>query len=50
MERKYESVNKMERRPPGLLSMASESVMANLPIILCGLVVIVAAARELLLL
>ena len=47
MERKYESANR-ERQAPGFMGMVSESFMANLPIIVCGLVVIFTMARELL--
>ena len=45
MESKYESANGIENRA-GTLKTATESLMANLPIIICVLVVSAAIALE----
>jgi len=46
MERKYEKASHVERHRHGIARMASETIMANLPILVCGLVVGLAMVKE----
>ena len=47
MEQEYKEINKMvQEQEPNLVETASESLLANLPILILGLVIFLAVARE----
>ena len=47
MEQRFENIE-VEKEQPGLIAAASESLLANLPIIILGLSVFLVLAREIL--
>ncbi len=47
MERDYENANRIKSESPGFARMAADNFLGNLPILICGFVVVLMLLREL---